>query len=107
MEGRLRWSQDAFVSRVNPQDATSRKRWITHEAHEAIPPPVRVRWTGPPTHETPGRCPSLAPIKRLIGQAGRPGRIARRGGRPDPPHGAVALAPVRAALPDGQDPGQP
>ena len=40
-------------------------------------------------------------------QAGDPGRIARRGGGPDPPHRAVALAADRPAVPDRQDPGQP
>lgn len=65
MEGRLQWSRDAFVSRVNPQDATSRKRWITHEAHEAIPSPVRVRWSGPLTHGLPGDPLPLPPSSDL------------------------------------------
>ena len=90
-----------------PRMRRRRKRWISHEAHEAIPPPVRVRWTRAAEPWTSRRFFCFASIKKPIGQAGRPGRLARRGGRPDPPHCALALAPVRPALPDGQDPGQP
>ena len=53
---------------IRPQESIPRMRrpasgGSTHEAHEAIPPPVRVRWTGPPTHGLPGDAPPLPPSR--------------------------------------------
>jgi RNA 3'-terminal phosphate cyclase (ATP) len=82
MDGELGRLHGEVHRRDRPAEPSRRKRWTTHAAHEAIPPPVRVSWdrSGQNDHGEPGGTPAVSasaprsnPLITLDGSRGEGG----------------------------------
>src|SRR3954447_20534346 len=82
MDGNLGWMHGSLGRRDSTATPRRQKRWSTHQAHEAIPPPVRVSWgqSGQHGDGKPGGTPAVSasaprsnPIVTLDGSHGEGG----------------------------------
>src|SRR4051794_33732939 len=62
MDGNLGRMHGGVRRRDEPATPARPKRWSTHQAHDAIPPPIRVSWgrTGQPGDGKPGGTPAVS-----------------------------------------------
>jgi RNA 3'-terminal phosphate cyclase (ATP) len=60
MDGGLRINRQAAYRTDAGQGELVRKRWVSHEAHQAIPPPVRLSWNASIEKSQPGGASSVS-----------------------------------------------